>query len=388
MLQHWECDTISAHELCNVMKDTPASTNAIVQLAICCDAGYALAALVMLTSAKINKSPQSHYCVHLFMVPPCPGLPEQLRELEATDFELKLHETDLSGYGQLSEKCRNVPASTFGRLELSQLLPQLDKVLYIDCDALVLQDLSPLYQTELEEHLIAACPEPLQHTLFRYRADVVGDAPYINAGVMLMNLALMRKLNWTAKVRKILRAMPSHWLLLDQDALNYVSSWRALPLPACYNYQPTTYREDDAGESAESLREHRYLNWSPEGSGVVIVHLAGRWKPWDYMDLPSSDLWLHYYYQSPGSPQLRGRRLFHPLHPATGQFRQSLMLSLSNRLPEQALRRSSSFRLFGILPLWSTQHSADATVIKLFGLLPILRITSEKACRIGRSRNL
>ena len=48
---------------------------------------------------------------------------------------------------------------TYYRLFIASLFPQYDKILYLDCDLVVLGDISKLYNTELEDNILAAVPD-------------------------------------------------------------------------------------------------------------------------------------------------------------------------------------------------------------------------------------
>ena len=87
---------------------------------------------------------------------------------------------------------------TYYRLFIASLFPQYDKVIYLDCDLVVLGDISKLYHTELGNNILGASPEQfIQNTKeFRlYAENAIGVSPdvYVNAGVLLMNLKEFRK---------------------------------------------------------------------------------------------------------------------------------------------------------------------------------------------------
>ena len=48
---------------------------------------------------------------------------------------------------------------TYYRLFIASLFPQYDKIVYLDCDLVVLGDISKLYHTDLEGNIFAAGPE-------------------------------------------------------------------------------------------------------------------------------------------------------------------------------------------------------------------------------------
>ena len=103
------------------------------------------------------------------------------------------------------------PLEIYYRLFASDLLPAtLDRILYLDVDIVVIQSLKELYNMNFEDNLYIACShvsENMTH-LNAKRLGLNEDVPYINTGVLLMNLELLRK------------------QLNKQDILNYVNTYK------------------------------------------------------------------------------------------------------------------------------------------------------------------
>ena len=92
--------------------------------------------------------------------------------------------------------------TTYFRLFIPNLYPQYTKALYLDSDIVVLEDVADLYNTNMENYLVAAAPDDVIQTIKvfqEYAEKVVGVANYrnyFNAGVLLMNLDELRKFNF------------------------------------------------------------------------------------------------------------------------------------------------------------------------------------------------
>ena len=69
------------------------------------------------------------------------------------------------------------------RVALPFMLPDLDRILYLDIDTIVVRDISALWDLQLDGCYFAAVREPAKS-----RSDFI----YINAGVMMLNLEKMR----------------------------------------------------------------------------------------------------------------------------------------------------------------------------------------------------
>lgn len=60
---------------------------------------------------------------------------------------------------KISLEGNHLPISAFYRIFLPELLPNLDRILYLDADTLVINDLNPLWQTDLQGAFIGCVPD-------------------------------------------------------------------------------------------------------------------------------------------------------------------------------------------------------------------------------------
>lgn len=175
------------------------------------------------------------------------------------------------------------------RLLLPELLPELEKVLYIDCDVVVRQDLAKLFRdTELGDNLLAAVYEaPIEKQSERWSALGCDPNRYFNSGFLILNLAQMRAEGTSAKLLEALKA--DYLEFPDQDALNVVCRGRVLPLsPVCNSIRtffiPRYRKEFEAQYSAELWDKVQC-----EGS----VHYTGG-KPWNLFTVQFGQWWKVY----------------------------------------------------------------------------------------------
>lgn len=82
---------------------------------------------------------------------------------------------------------------TFMKIFIPTLLPLcINKVLYLDVDMIVKNDLSSLYDIELGESGLAAVEDVPNAEKHKTRCGLSPTAIYVNSGLMLMNLVLWR----------------------------------------------------------------------------------------------------------------------------------------------------------------------------------------------------
>lgn len=132
----------------------------------------------------------------------------------------------------------HVTKVTFYRLALCELLKE-DKCLYLDADIIVTEDLSDLYQIDLQNYYIAGCRDLWIDFLEdhvkeerRKKAQIPSLNQYVNAGVLLFNLKQLREDKMNLVFNEHLNKNYSYE---DQDIINVCCYNRILFLPAKWN---------------------------------------------------------------------------------------------------------------------------------------------------------
>ncbi len=172
---------------------------------------------------------------------------------------------------------------TYYRLFIASLFPQYDKVIYLDCDLVVLGDVAELYHTELGDNILGAAPEQFVQSTqeFRqYARDAVGVDPdgYVNAGVLLMNLKEFRGCQIEKRFVELITEYDFDLLDPDQAYLNYLCFGKIHVLPNGWNKEP--------------------MPLACEGK-KNIVHYALYKKPWQYDDVIDGEYFWRYAEHSP-----------------------------------------------------------------------------------------
>lgn len=199
---------------------------------------------------------------------------------------------DITPYvAQIKASLKNVyhfSVATYYRLFIASLFPQYDKIIYLDCDLVVLGDISELYRTALGENILGAAPEQfVQNTaeFRRYADQALGLCPddYVNAGVLLINLKAFRENHIEEKFIKLITEYQFDLLDPDQAYLNYLCRGKIHVLPNGWNKEPMPL----PCEGAKS-----------------IVHYALYKKPWQYDDVIDGEYFWHYAKRSPFHKQI------------------------------------------------------------------------------------
>ena len=181
---------------------------------------------------------------------------------------------------------------TYYRLFIASLFPQYDKVIYLDCDLVVLGDISELYNIELGENILGAAPEEfVQNTkefrLYAERALGVDPDGYVNAGVLLMNLGEFRRSKIEEKFINLITEYDFDLLDPDQAYLNYLCLGKIHILPNGWNKEPM---------------------WVACEGKKNIVHYALYKKPWQFDEVSDGEYFWSYAKQSPFYEHIRKMR--------------------------------------------------------------------------------
>ena len=180
---------------------------------------------------------------------------------------------------------RYTEAASF-RLLLPELLPEYDKLLYLDCDMIVRQDVGKLYrETDLGENWLGVVFEaPIERQAERFRAMGCDPDKYFNSGFLLMNLVAMRAGKVTDQLLEACRV--PYLEFPDQDALNQVCQGHVLPLSPLYDSIRTffilKYKPDFVRQYSEEL-------WDAVQKEGTIHYTGG--KPWDLFTVQFGAWW-------------------------------------------------------------------------------------------------
>jgi lipopolysaccharide biosynthesis glycosyltransferase len=193
---------------------------------------------------------------------------------------------------------KHASTAVYYRLLAPRILsPELNKVLYLDCDLIVRRSLTELWNTNLANHALAAVTD--------YSEDAQAHglpmgAKYFNSGVLLMNLEFWRQKNVPEQTIAFIANNPEKVPLWDQDALNAILVNEWIELPACWNAQ----------------NEAHWLRTSEHTMDPAIVHFITAHKPWHWSNRHPFKPEYHKYrlktpwrrYKPEGKPRLHSLR--------------------------------------------------------------------------------
>lgn len=207
---------------------------------------------------------------------------KRLKEYETQNS--KIHFVELSSYimkikDRLASTLRDYyTESIFYRLFIAALHPELKKAIYLDCDIVVLGDISKLYNTKLGTNILGAVTDDVisGNPDFRiYASEAIGVdyTKYFNSGVLLMNLDEYRKQKIQERFVYLLIKYNFETAAPDQDYLNVLCKNKVLYLDKGWDKMSTDENFDGK------------LN---------LIHYNNFRKPWYYDDVPYEKYFWEY----------------------------------------------------------------------------------------------
>ncbi len=235
---------------------------------------------VAVSSLIENASKEYKYRIIVLNTGLDPAAAAKLKERERPGFAIDFVDIseDLKNIKSRFKNVYHFSIVTYYRLFIASLFPQYDKVIYLDCDIVVLGDVSELYFTDIGENIIAAAPEQFvqnTHEFRTYAEKALGVDPdvYVNAGVLVISLDRFREEMIEKKFVDLITAYDFDLLDPDQAYLNYLCRDKIHVLPNGWNKEPMPL---------------------PCEGEKNIVHYALYKKPWQYDDVLDGEYFWYY----------------------------------------------------------------------------------------------
>lgn len=181
-----------------------------------------------------------------------------------------------------------VTIAAYYRLLLPSLLDDtIKRVLYLDCDVIVLKDVKDLFFLNLEGYGVAAVRDctPGNDEHRRIMGLSFGQSAFCS-GVMMINLEYWREHNCQKQLYEQSMKEREQVYFGDQDALNYVFRNAWFRLPYQFGHTPLTLGVVDFSQPFDDYYQNAY--------NPSIIHYAAHVKPWLDVKFPEREHYWHY----------------------------------------------------------------------------------------------
>ncbi len=169
--------------------------------------------------------------------------------------------------------------TTYFRLFIANMYPELKKAIYIDSDTIVQGDISELYNTDPGDRWLGACHEQAMVQIDHYGTYVervvgVSRHNYFNAGVLLINCEKFREVEL---LKRFLEKLEEYDFVVtqDEDYLNLICKDHILWLDQRWNTEV-------------------YCAFDYPIEEAKILHYIMVSKPWHYKDCTGGDIFWKY----------------------------------------------------------------------------------------------
>ena len=232
-----------------------------INVCLACDDNYAKYAGIVIASILANANVDDELCIYILDGGITKEHKQQilsLKSIKNCNINFVAIDSNLFEAYKKFQTHSYITIATYYRLKLASLLPDINKIIYFDCDMVVNSSLRDLYNTNLDKFLIAGVRDINKRILKK-------NPNYINAGMVLFNLENIRKenienefLNWSSQnVDKI--------TLGDQTIINEV----------CRN-------KINIVDDTWNVQSSNFTNRSSYTKFPKVVHFVARKKPWHW----------------------------------------------------------------------------------------------------------
>ena len=240
---------------------------------------------------------------------------------------------------------------SYVRMFLDVYLPEtVDRVLYLDGDTLVLDDLTDLWNMDLNGAPAAIsvnCQSKQYYDLFKMSYTSI----YCNSGVILFDLTEWRRRDNDQKVRDILKENDGYVFFMEQSVLSMVLQDEAALLPARYN--ALTEITNLSYEEIMTLRKPLWYYSKEEIDAArehpAIIHMTNSFLITnrgysEYTNHPAKDLFRKYYALTPWRDE--------PLSPDNRSTKKKVVQNIIDHTPNKVLLPIVSF-VYNHVRIWN-----------------------------------
>lgn len=164
------------------------------------------------------------------------------------------------------------------------------RVIYLDCDLVVLGDLREMVRIDLKGNMVGAVRDPAidSEDFARRWGKTPKRGAYFNAGVLLLDIEMIRSTGTFESAIKILRENREKCTFADQCALNFLMWDHWTPIDPTWNVQRRTVIQE--GTPCYLTAEEMKTGYRPK-----IIHFTETNKPWS-PDAYHPYVWTYYKY--------------------------------------------------------------------------------------------
>ena len=247
------------------------------------DNQYTYPTIVSITSILENGSSHTYYIFYLLVDKKTfkKENKEKFVNLERTYERCEINIIEISDENFQNANTKRYPLATYYRLILADLLPDINRIIYLDGDTLIYTDLSEMYNLDMENNIILGF---VDNSYKKAEEFGIKTYKYIVAGVLLINLKKIRKENFTSKFFEFMDKNQDKLTQEDQTVINIVLHGRIGFLPpkfGIWNFvnKEAVLRHNNYGNENLGIKAYDEKEILKAWNIPSIIHYV-RAKPW------------------------------------------------------------------------------------------------------------
>ena len=216
------------------------------------------------------------------------------KKLKTLTDNIKFYEIPKSLFDGFSPNRAYISVNAYYRFLIPELLDKsINKCLYLDCDTLVLCDLTDIFFEQIDGYYALVVEDEGSLTQIK-RLNLPEENNYFNSGVMMFNLQELRKFDFKNDCMNFYRNNKEIICLEDQDVLNCILNGKCKFVSLRYNSNNRIF----TGNELENFYTEEEIKEATENP--AILHFTDCVKPWDKNCIhPMKNEYYRYWRNSP-----------------------------------------------------------------------------------------
>jgi len=233
----------------------------VINICLSCDDNYAKYAGVVVASVLANANDEDELKIYILDGGISEDKKEKILSLKTIRnceiIFVPIDENMFEDYAKVKTH-KYISVATYYRLKAPSLLPNIDKIIYFDCDVVVNTSLKPLFDIDISDYLLAGVSD-------NKKRMVKENPTYVNAGVLVMNLEKMRQNNTEEEFYNYTKKNINTITKGDQEIINEVCKDKIKVIDSQWNVQTSNF-----------------VNRSDYTVEPKIIHYLSKEKPWKF----------------------------------------------------------------------------------------------------------
>lgn len=211
-------------------------------------------------------------------------------------FNIEYINLDDSALLELPLVLSHFSTAIYFRFKIADLLPNIDKIIYLDCDTVVCTSLKKLSEQDITNYYVAGVEDIGYHWVHKFLNRKFENL-YINSGVMVINLKLWRSDSLGNKLIKFAGETKEELTFGDQDVINKVLKGKIKLISLDWNVQSSYFEFNNITYHPLSKEIKKAKK------NIKIIHYITAKKPWNFYT-PLRNIYFYYLQFTPFKTKL------------------------------------------------------------------------------------